>query len=114
MPSEAGGAGPSALRSSEWRFPADLLAALRAAVPAGSVLRLGLWNGEAVALSRVVSELPSGVLGEVDGATAPDARGPVLVAVPWQAIARVDALPPKHRMPPGFAPPSAAPGAGGG
>jgi hypothetical protein len=88
-------------------FPRELLGALRAAAPVDAVLRLGLWGGEVIPLARVVREEAEGLVGEVEGEGRDAAHGPVLVAVPWHALARVEAVPPKPRARPGFVPPHA-------
>lgn len=85
-------------------FPTGLLAALRAQAPEGAVWRLGLWNGETVALRRILAETEDGVLGELRGAPGADQPAAV-VAVPWDAIARIEAAPETaHRARPGFRP----------
>ena len=86
-------------------FPQGLLAALTAAAPEGAVLKVALWNGETVALRRVVSQTGDGLLGEVEPpATAAPAEG-TLVAIPWQAVARITAAPAGvRRSTPGFRP----------
>lgn len=87
------------------RFPSALLAALRAEVAEGGLWRLGLWNGETVTLSRIVRETEDGLIGEVQAAAGADVDRPGLVAVPWQAVARVEALPSAaRRARPGFHP----------
>ena len=87
------------------RFPQVLLGALRAEAPEGAVLKVALWNGETVTLRRIVSETAEGLLGEMSPpATAADAEG-TLVAIPWQAVARIAAAPPgRRRARPGFRP----------
>lgn len=87
------------------RFPQALLAALRAEAPEGSLLQLGLWHGESLTLKRVVRETEDGILAELEPPPAGGSadRGPSLAAIPWHAIARVQAVPPPaRRARPGF------------
>lgn len=75
-------------------FPRALLAALREAAADGSVLQLGLWHGESLSIRTILSETDEGLIGELAPApTTPDDRGPAVVAVPWPAIARIQAVP---------------------
>ncbi len=104
MPGDSGASPPTAAAP----FPRALLTALRAAAPEGAVLRLGLWSGEVVSLGRVVREDDDGLLGELDQEGRAGQGGRVLAAVPWHAVARVEAVSPKRRAQPGFAPPAAA------
>ena len=83
-------------------FPTGLLAALRAQAAEGAVWRLGLWNGETVGLRRILAETEDGLLGELRGVPGAD-QPPTVVAVPWDAIARIEAAPETaHRARPGF------------
>lgn len=87
-------------------FPRALFQALARAAEGEVVLRLGLWNGETVSVRRVVQETDDGILGEAASDGRPgDGRGPVWVAVPWHAVARVEAAPEAPRIPRGFVPP---------
>ena len=92
--------------ASGWpRFPQALLAALRGEAPEGGLLQLGLWHGETLTVRRVVQETEDGLLAELEppAVGGGSERGAGLVAVPWTAIARVQALPqPARRARPGF------------
>ncbi len=84
------------------QFPSSLLKRLRAAAPAEAVLHLALWSGESVALRRIVEETEDGLLAELN---VPSSDAGALVAIPWQAICRVEADPEVgHRARPGFRP----------
>ncbi len=87
-------------------FPRALLAALRESAPEGSALQIGLWHGESLSVRTVLRETEEGLLAELAPApTASDDRGPTVVAVPWHAIARVQASPaPARKTRTGFAP----------
>ena len=75
-------------------FPRTLLTALRETATDGSVLQIGLWHGESLSVRTILRETDEGLLAELQPApTAPDDRGPAVVAVPWHAIARVQAVP---------------------
>lgn|GEM_PF-3003142 len=87
------------------RFPGALLAALRAEAPEGALLRLGLWSGETVVVRRVLRETEDGLIGELQGAPGAEGDGTAVVAVPWHAVARVEATPgATRRARPGFRP----------
>ena len=75
-------------------FPRTLLAALRENAPDGSILQLGLWHGESLSVRAIVRETEEGLIAELQPSpTAADDRGPAVVAVPWHALARVQAVP---------------------